>query len=120
MTEPNLYKLESMADNPAYEGFVSAERRSKTPAALTHDTMRQLDGKQFKPRALLATWKPVKVQGRVRKFNDYPALGVVPAFSDRAVNALRDFLEPNGELLPLDSDLGTYFAYNLLTTVDVL
>src|SRR6185369_10250568 len=37
-----------------------------------------------------------------------------------AVGALSDFLEPNGELLPLDSELGSYYAYNILTVADVL
>jgi hypothetical protein len=44
----------------------------------------------------------------------------VPAFSRRAVDALRDLLEPNGELLPLLSHVGEYYAYNVTTVVDVL
>jgi hypothetical protein len=54
-------------------------------------------------------------------FNDYPCVNMlIPAFSSRAVESLRDFLEPNGELLPLESPVGEYFAYNLTTVVDVL
>jgi hypothetical protein len=44
----------------------------------------------------------------------------IPAFSRRAVEALRDFLEPNGELLPLVSSIGEYYAYNITTVVDAL
>jgi len=44
----------------------------------------------------------------------------VPAFSHRAVDALRAFLEPNGEILPLVSPVGEYYAYNTTTVVDAL
>jgi hypothetical protein len=43
-----------------------------------------------------------------------------PAFSQRAVDVLRDMLEPNGELLPLDYEHGTFWAYNLRTVVDIV
>ncbi|HEX5243278.1 MAG TPA: hypothetical protein VFW23_08425 [Tepidisphaeraceae bacterium] len=43
-----------------------------------------------------------------------------PAFSPRAVGILRDFLEPNGELLPLKTSSGPFFAFNLTTVADVL
>ena len=59
--------------------------------------------------------------GRVRRFNDYPCVDLgIPAFSQRAVDALRDLLEPNGELLPLISDIGQYWAFNVTTVADVL
>ena len=116
----SLYHLQPVVENPAYEGFYSTQLGSKTPAALKFNTMQVLEAKQYKPRPLLADWKPVKVAGRVRTFNDYPAAGRVPIFSERAVEALSDFLEPNGELLPLDSELGSYYAYNTLTVADVL
>ena len=38
--------------------------------------------------------------GHVRRFNDYPCINMSrPAFSQRAVDLLRDVLEPNGEPL---------------------
>jgi hypothetical protein len=43
-----------------------------------------------------------------------------PAFSGRAIDCLRDFLEPNGEILPLRPKNGDFFAYNLTTVADVL
>jgi len=44
-----------------------------------------------------------------------------PAFSERACEVLRSFLEPNGELLPIQSEYGgTYFFYNITTVVDAL
>jgi hypothetical protein len=44
----------------------------------------------------------------------------VPTFSAKAVEALRDLLEPNGEILPLECDNGEYFAFNVTTVVPVL
>lgn len=43
-----------------------------------------------------------------------------PAFSERAVEALRDLLVPNGELLPLSTTVGSYFHFNPTTIADVL
>jgi hypothetical protein len=43
-----------------------------------------------------------------------------PVFSERAVEALREFLEPNGELLPLVSSVGKYYLYNCLNIADIL
>lgn len=55
----------------------------------------------------------------MRPFNDYPEIELeVPCFSQRAVEALRALLEPNGELLPVESKFGEYFAYNILAKVE--
>lgn len=52
---------------------------------------------------------------------DFPHLfGAVPVMSERAVAALRSLLEAHGELLPLSSEGGTYWAYNCLTVVDAM
>lgn len=51
---------------------------------------------------------------------DFALLGVVPVFSDQAVDTLRDLLEPNGELLPLRHARRHYFAYNVTTFRDAL
>jgi len=61
-------------------------------------------------------WKAPRVVGNVRPFNDFPGLGMAePVFSERAVKCLRPMLEPNGELLPLNSDLGKYWVFNVQT-----
>ena len=81
------------------------------------------DGKWI-PLRLAATWKPAKLIGDVWPENDYPGEGapayLTPVFSARAVDGLREFLEPNGELLPVLTPLGTYFAYNVTTVVDAI
>ena len=65
------------------------------------------------PRSLKATWPTPKVIGNVRRFNDFPCINLAyPAFSQRAVDLLRDVLEPNGELLPVRHEIGTYYFFN--------
>jgi hypothetical protein len=57
---------------------------------------------------------------RNRPRTDFPSFGGVPVFSQRAIEALRDLLEPCGEILPLRCHEGTYFAYNVTRLVDAL
>jgi len=119
-----LYSLEPITDNPQYEGFGSAETDSThplLPRSFVSVDMNKAEGHCWEVMSVAQTWKPLPVVGRVRVFNDYPCVNLtVPAFSRRAVDALRDFLEPNGELLPLVSPLGEYYAYNVTTVVDIL
>lgn len=79
----------------------------------------------FDRRPLAETWVPYEVKvlrdraHRGRPPSDYPSLhGTMPVFSARAVEALRDLLEPNGEILPLTCPDGEYYAYNVLTVLD--
>lgn len=44
----------------------------------------------------------------------------LPVFSNKSVNALREKLLSNGELLPVVTDRETYFVYNITTLVDAL
>lgn len=68
------------------------------------------------PNRFAQVWTVKQARGPVSSYNDYPADGtLVSFFSSRAVEALREFLEPNGELLPVETRVGTYFAYNILT-----
>lgn len=121
-----LFELNVVADNPLYEGFALEEAPSLigrdsldddiTPAFEVDESVRK-----WKQPSLADRWKPPKVIGRVAPFNDFPGVdGMLPAFSRRACDALRDFLEPNGELLPLDSDVGEFYLYNITRVVDAL
>ncbi len=111
-----VYKLEPILDNPKYEGFGCAK-----PGSFPDSLPRGRTTRDWQIIRLTPTWKPIKVVGRVRKFNDYPCVGMShPAFSERAIEVLRDFLEPNGEILPLSSSLGSYFHFNITTVADVL
>ena len=109
----SVYRLDSIHDDPRFEGFAYNEYRadpfvSKLP-----------NGGWEAPRRA-GVWKPTGVRGRVRSFNDFPCLMTDPAFSTRAIEALRDMLEPNGEIIPFESPAGTYYAYNITTVLDCL
>ena len=74
-----------------------------------------------------ATWKPIDVEV-IREDEedmhsprgDFPYLGGTPCLSRKAVEALRNLLLPNGEILPLVCDEGEYYAYNVTTVIDCL
>lgn len=127
----SVYMLSRVLDDPRYEGFAfeddaSVKERGEEDADLDITDDFAPDDLPTKGRAwtaprLAGLWTPRKVVGRVRSFNDYPCVDLmVPAFSRRAIDALRGFLEPNGELLPLVSPVGEYYAYNATTVVDAL
>lgn len=124
-TEKQIYELEKVTDNPLYEGLATP---GDNEASLVGRANRDKD---FFPAVrsdwnwslpyLKDIWKPLHVIGRVTPFNDYPCLNMfVPAFSQRAVDELRDVLEPNGELLPLDHDSGTFYAFQCHRIVEIL
>ena len=130
MAEYALYKLEKTADNPKYEGFAFVRQGSIRGKVLRGYSRPEWDflpddtkteGRAWTVTRMADVWTPQPVIGRVRSFNDYPCVNlIIPAFSRRAVDVLRDLLEPNGELLPLVSNIGEFYAYNTTTVVDIL
>ncbi len=121
-----LFKLEVITDNPLFEGFALESAPSVlgrdsldddiTPGFESSETVRE-----WHPVYLAKLWTPPKVKGGVAPYQDFPGIDMVlPAFSRRACDVLKDFLEPNGELLPLDSKIGEYYFYNVTTVVDAL
>jgi hypothetical protein len=120
-----LYDLECITDNPKYEGFAFVRGESlRGEGRLSGDFMPKdvpTKGRGWTVQKLAPIWTPQQVEGRVRAFNDYPCVNLsIPAFSRRAVDVLRDFLEANGELLPLVSQVGEYYVYNITTVADIL
>jgi hypothetical protein len=120
-----LYLLEGFVDIPEFEGFGFGNAKSfRGKGRLAFDFSPDdipTKGRAWTVTRMAPTWVPPRVRGRVSPSNDYPCINLsIPAFSRRAVDALRDFLEPNGELLPLVSSVGEYYAYNVTTVVDVL
>jgi hypothetical protein len=125
MPENALYNLDTITDDPEFEGFGFVRGESlRGKRRLTFDFGPddiQTKGRGWTVTPLAPIWVPQPVLGRVKPHNDYPCVNLtIPAFSRRAVDALRDFLEPNGELLPLLSPLGEYYAYNITTVADIL
>lgn len=80
---------------------------------------------RFDGTPLGAAWKELAIHAADEpderaQLPDFALLGLVPVFSEQAVNALRDILEANGELLPLQHARRKYFAYNVTTVLDAL
>jgi hypothetical protein len=75
-------------------------------------------------RGVGASWKPIEVEFIDDDLNarlpegDFPTLGITPTVSQRAVDVLLDLLVENGELLPLLSKEGSYYAYHVTRVVD--
>ncbi len=73
------------------------------------------------PPPLGKLWTPQPVGGDVPPFVDYPTLELAtPAFSPRAVQALRQLLEAGGELLEIRHKNGPYFALNVTKQTEAL
>ena len=118
-----VFKLRPVLDNPLFEGFASGDTPSVLGRKRIRDDFYPADSStwDWTLERLTEKWKPVVVEGRTRSFNDFPCMGMmIPAFSRRAADALRDFLEPNGELLPLIHPAGEYYAYNCLKIVEIV
>jgi hypothetical protein len=105
-----IYVLEPVCDNPLFEGLALL-KRSELLDTEPEDWSKNY--RTWQPKLLKKTWPTPRVVGNVRRFNDYPCINMSkPAFSQRAVDLLRDMLEPNGELLPVKHRIGTYYFYN--------
>jgi len=97
-------------DNPLYEGLASVPGEENLYEPWPKDWLQNY--RTWDPKLLKPTWPKPRVIGNVRRFNDYPCVNGHPAFSQRAVDLIRDLLEPNGELLPVRHQLGVYYFFN--------
>jgi hypothetical protein len=120
MTDQSVYLLETFRFMKQFRRFTPAN--VETFPDFFPDRYRK-DAPWTPPR-FANTWTPQKLIGDVWPGNDFPGAGapvnLTPVFSARAVEGLREFLEPNGELLPLITPEGSYFAYNLTRVVDAM
>ncbi|MFN9508590.1 MAG: hypothetical protein ACK6AO_06255 [Planctomycetota bacterium] len=120
----HVYILKPDLVDPRFHGFIfGAKAKSILELDDPIDDFHPInDGLiNWKPRNLSQNWKPQPVDGPVNPFNDYPCLELAtPVFSKRAVDALGDILTRNGELLPLRTSKGEYFAFNLKTIRNAL
>lgn len=108
----NVYELFPVLDNPLFEGLALKDNAKDREWLQTWPANWRANYQTWRPRSLKASWPTLEVVGDVRRFNDYPTVDFRPAFSRRAVDLLRDILEPNGELLPLRHKIGTFYFYN--------
>ena len=114
-----VYKLLPMLDTPGYEGFGTP---GGSGISATEFIPKGVSTRAWQAPRLASVWGRRKVLcDKPEYLHDYPCIGfLIPALSLRAVDVLRDLLEPNGELLPLICDAGQYFAYNVTAVVDAL
>lgn len=122
-----VFELNPTLDDPRLEGFalvrsVSNLGRDSLDDDLTPGFGDAEENPRWQQPKLASSWIPPQVTGRVAEYHDYPCIDLVlPAFSERAVRALKPMLEPNGELLPIVAKTTTrFFFYNILTVVDAL
>jgi hypothetical protein len=123
MKASSIYKLNRILDNPIFEGFAVGDQPSLLGRGDVLDDFFPAKREEWnwQPEKLGPVWKPLKVAGRVAPFNDFPCLSLmVPVFSERAVTILEPHLTKNGELLPLISEIGNFYAYNCTTVVEIL
>jgi hypothetical protein len=124
MNVTSIHALNPVLDNPLFEGFAVMDN---SPSLLGRESIfedffpSRREDWNWRIEPIKHLWKPLKVEGRVGSYNDFPCLNLmVPAFSERAVRVLSDMLKPNGELLPLIHPAGRYYAYNCTTIVEIL
>jgi hypothetical protein len=81
---------------------------------------------RFRGGSIRNEWTPLRVvpitepQFRDLPAGDFPTLGASPVFSEHALEKLSDMLPAYGEVLPLKSEEGSYYVYNVLSVIDAL
>lgn len=84
--------------------------------------------RRFEGRPLKQSWIPARVDlfREATSFHrqipgDFPYLTAgVPVFTPKSLTTLADLLELHGEILPLQSKDGDFFAYNVTSVIDCL
>jgi hypothetical protein len=104
---------------------LGAEVDRYRPLTVVHDDdFRKLSALHDQPVPL--RWVPVEVEwlderDSLRKpVAEFPSFGGIPAFRQKALEALKDLLEPNGVILPLQMTGESVFAYKVTHEVDAL
>src|SRR5262249_9680807 len=116
-TPQAVYKLATFSRDPRFERFLIPRGTDIPNFYLPTFPIRK-----WKPPILAPTWKPVKLVGRIWKGNDFPCAGSlgIPVLSPKAVATLRDLLESDGEILPVETPRGEYYAFNITRLSDAL
>lgn len=106
-----IYRL--MPDNDRFHNFALRDEAKS-------EVYRRFDG-----RPLRDSWVPLEITAadtddELAMLGDHALLGTIPVLSRRAVDALRDLLEPAGEFLPLVYERAEYMAFNVTRIIDAL
>jgi len=90
----NVFVIYRVPDNPLFEGLALKACEGQRDLLDTWPVDWRSNYRTWQPRSLGASWATPEVTGDVRKVNDYPCINLTrPAFSQRAVDILRDTLE---------------------------
>ncbi|GAA4737608.1 imm11 family protein [Flavisolibacter ginsenosidimutans] len=76
-----------------------------------------------KLNSVMSSWRPLYMfRGEPKKHPDFFEIDAtsVIAISQKAVDRLKQFLEKDIELLPLETDAGRYYVLNVMNIVDCL
>lgn len=117
-----LYRL-GMADDASYrKTYLGPDMTDEMAQRFARMSLREFDlSRDWKPRRLAGIWPKLRVKCCGKLPNDFPTFSSgIPMFSERAVESLRDLLEPSGELLPVSTDKGTIYVLNITTVVEAL
>lgn len=123
-----IFELSVVCDVPVYRGgLVSDDPICDGSTFVPSDSAFDTTGFQnpfewdWVPKRLSDQWRCPDLIGDCSVYNDYPTLDFsIPAFSVRATECLREFLEPNGELLPATANGVTYYVYNCRKVVEIV
>ena len=119
-----VYELLPILDNPLFRGLYMPYVNGEDPLTFMPKGWNNKENYfTWEAPRFLPTWPdpPPMVEGLVRSFNDYPGINLgTPAFSQRAVDILRDLLEPYGELLPVRHPIGMFYVYNCTNLLNCL
>lgn len=123
-----IFELSTVCDVPVYSGgLVSDEPICDGATFVPSDSAFDTTGFQnrfewdWEPKRLSEEWRCPNLVGDCSVYMDYPTLDSwIPAFSVRAAECLKEYLEPNGELLPATSNEVLYYVYNCRKVVEVV
>ncbi len=111
-----VYRIMPVLDDPHYAtlSLIDNSPIASGVTLLSDFVPPDVSSKNWQAPRLANLWKRRKVKNHLPfQVNDYPCIGLrIPAFSNRAKEELASYLVPNGELLELDCDEGSFVAYN--------
>lgn len=103
-----IWKLDSDVNN--YENLVECGYPNL-------DLLQSFDG-----RSKINNWISPKLEplhGCNRPFSNTPGyLPHIPVFDEKAINVLKCFLDKNAEILPLECNVGKFYAINVIRVLD--
>ena len=122
-----VYRLEPLSISGMGDGFKLVDTTSLLGTPSIYHDFANYDPEQpgqrdRKNATFVGRWIPREVTGKIPEHLDYTTIWALPVFSLRAVGALRDILEANGEILPLrmPAGMGPFYTCHVTTTADVL